>query len=206
MNKRNNLLITGFLLAIVGVIGGVLAYHTSIGTFKDTSKTKPYVMEIKDIFESPSNWTPGTTTNKTVIAINRGDAPTVVRVKLTESWVDANGDSLSLIDNNNEYASIINFASDSSNKWVKNGNYYYYKTALSKDESTSSLLESITFNPNVEKNEDDNCVIDDITTCTATNSGYIGGSYTLIVDVETVQYDLYKDVWNTEVFIDSPNK
>ena len=202
--SSNKPLIAGILLAVVGVIGGTFAYFTSTDTFRNAFETKPYVMEVKEVFESPSDWTPGTTTNKTVIATNKSDILTAVRVRLTESWVDADGTPLSLTDSNNVSAAIINFASDMSSKWVKNGNYYYYKTALSKNESTSSLLESVTFNPEVQIAAVDNCVVDDdthTTTCTTTTSGYAGGTYTLIVDVETVQYDQYRAAWNTTVEI-----
>jgi alternate signal-mediated exported protein len=206
--RSNKPLIAGVILAVVGVIGGTFAYFTSTDTFTNVFSTKPYVMEVTEVFESPTDWTPGTTTNKTVIATNKGDVPSAVRVKLTENWVDANGNPLPLVDNNNVSAAIINFAIDFSSNWVKNGNYYYYKKALSKNESTSSLLESVTFNSLVEIPSEDNCVTDDTThttICTTTTTGYAGGSYTLIVDVETVQYDQYRAAWNTTVSIAAPN-
>jgi len=206
--RSNKPLIAGFLLAVVGIIGGTFAYFTSTDTFRNVFETKPYVMEVTEVFESPTDWVPGTTTNKTVVATNKGDVPAAIRVKLTENWVDSNGSPLPLVDNNNQSAAVINFASDFSSKWVKNGNYYYYKKALSKNESTSSLLDSVTFNPLVQISSEDDCVTDDTThttTCTTTTSGYAGGTYTLIVDVETVQYDQYKAAWNTTVSISAPN-
>lgn len=202
--KSNKPLIAGILLAVVGIIGGTFAYFTSTDTFTNVFSTKPYVMEVTEVFESPTDWTPGTATSKTVIATNKSEIPSAVRVKLTESWVDARNQALPLKDSNDVPAAIINFASDLSEKWLKDGDYYYYKTALSQNQSTSSLLESVTFNPAVAITADDDCVTDDTThttTCTTTTSGYAGGTYTLVVDVETVQYDQYRTAWSTSVDI-----
>ncbi len=204
--KRNKKpFIFGLLMVLAGVaIGGSFAYFTSQDTFTNEFKTKPYVMEVKETFESPSDWTPGTTTNKTIVATNKGDVPAAVRVKLTESWKDANNQSLSLKDSSNNSAAIINFATDSSTKWTKSGEWYYYKTKLAKNQSTSSLIDSVTFNPAVAISSTDNCVDDTVNhtrTCTTTTGGYAGGTYTLEIKVETVQYDQYQTAWTTDVVI-----
>ncbi len=217
MNKKP--ILFGLLMVLVGVaIGGSFAYFTSSDTFTNEFKTKPYVMEVTETFQSPDDWTPGTTTNKTIIATNKGDVEAAVRIKLTESWKDANNQSLSLTDASNNSAAIINFASDLNTKWTKSGDYYYYKTKLAKNQSTSTLINSVTFNPAVAISSTDNCVYtltDNTTTttkpsnmstvksvtCTTTTGGYAGGTYTLEVKVETVQYDQYQTAWNTNVVI-----
>ena len=154
--KSKKSLVALLLVAVLGIVGVTIAYFTSTDTFENVFGTKPYSMEVVETFESPDDWTPGTTTNKTVIATNKGDVEAAVRVSYTESWVDANGDPLSLTDSATptpNRAAIINFASDLSTKWTKSTeggkDYYYYKTKLAKNASTTSLIESVTFNPAV---------------------------------------------------------
>jgi len=206
--KSKKSLVALALVAVVGVIGLTFAYFTSTDTFTNIFSTKPYSVEVVETFESPSNWTPGTTTNKTVIATNKGDVDAAVRVSYTESWVDADNQALPLKDSSNNSAAIINFASNLSEKWTESTEsgtkYYYYKTKLAKNASTTSLIESVTFNPNVTISSADDCVTDNTnhtTTCTTTTSGYAGGTYTLTITVETAQFDQYKSIWSTNVNI-----
>ena len=204
MNKKP--IIALVLLLFVAVIGGTIAYFTSSDTFTNIFSTKPYTMEVKETFTSPSNWTPGTTTSKTVVATNKGDVEAAVRISYTETWKDSSNQSLPLKDGSNRPAAIINFASDLNTKWTKSTeggkDYYYYKTKLAKNASTTSLIESVTFNPEVAISSQSNCVTEgNVKTCTTTTSGYAGGTYTLTITVETVQFDQYKTAWGTNVTI-----
>lgn len=208
MDKRNKKpLVALLLVAVLGIVGGTFAYFTSTDTFANVFKTKPYIMEVTETFASPDNWTPGTTTNKSVIATNKGDVAAAVRVSFEQSWVDSEGATLPLKDASDRDAAIINFAADLATKWTKSTedgkDYYYYKTKLAKDASTTSLIESVTFNKDVTIDVDhpECTVTGDTKTCTTTAKGYAGGTYTLNVKVETVQYDQYKAAWNTTVEI-----
>ena len=210
MEKKNKKPLVALLsVGILGLVGGTFAYFTSTDTFENVFKTKPYKMDVVETFESPEDWTPGTETSKSVIATNKGDVEAAVRVSYTEEWLDANGDALALKDASDNAAAIINFADDLDTNWTKsteNGvDYYYYNTSLAKDESTTSLIKSVTFNPDVEISTESDCVVDatnHTTTCTTIAGGYAGGTYTLTVKVETVQFDQYKDAWSTTVTID----
>ena len=198
--KNKKSLIALVLIAIIGLIGASFAYFTSTDTFQNVFRTKAYKMQVEEVFQSPDNWTPGTTTEKTVVATNKGDVDAAVRVSYTESWVDANDQTLPLKDSSNNVAAIINFANTSD--WIKEGNYYYYKTKLAKNESSSSFIESVTFNPELSISATSQC--SDTATgrlCTTTTSGYAGGTYTLTIKVETVQYDQYQSAWGTNVTI-----
>ena len=141
--KNKKSLFALLLVAIIGVVGTTFAYFTSTDTFSNVFGTKPYKMEVVETFESPSNWTPGTTTEKKIIATNKGEVEAAVRVSYTEEWKDSTGAALALTDGTNR-AAIINFSDDLSTKWIKsteNGvDYYYYKTKLAKDASTTSLI------------------------------------------------------------------
>ena len=212
--KRNNLSVFALLMvAVLGAVGVTIAYFTSTDTFTNTFGTKPYSIQVKETFESPTDWTPGTTTNKTVSATNMGDVDAAVRVSFEESWKDSADGDLDLVDSTTgERAAIINYADGYLTKWKEvteevNGRektYYYYKTKLAKNAATTSLIQSVTFNPNVTISSADNCVTDNTNhtkTCTTTTTGYAGGTYTLEITVETVQYDQYRTAWGTTVAI-----
>ena len=204
MEKKNKKpLVFIALLLIVGVaIGATIAFYTSSDTFNNEFDTGTYKIETQEAFVSPDNWTPGTTTPKTVIATNKGTTPAAVRIKLTPSWEDANGDPLPLKDGNDNDAAIINFASNLNSKWIYDNGYYYYKKALNENDSTTTLIDSVTFNPDLDINNTKDCeTVNGVTTCTTEFIDYAGGKYTLQIEVETAQFDKYKEIWSTDVNI-----
>lgn len=204
--KNKKALFALLLIAILGTVGVTFAYFTSEDTFKNIFNTKPYVIEVVDTFESPTNWTPGTTTEKTVVATNKGEVDSAVRISYEESWTDATGTILPLKDSEERSAAIINFSNELNDNWTTSNEggktYYYYNAVLKKGESTKPLIESVTFNKDVTISSDNNCTKEgNKTICTTTTSGYAGGTYTLTIKVETVQSDQYKEAWNTAVNI-----
>ena len=206
MENKNKkpLIFIALLFSVFLIVGGTIAYYTSSDTFNNEFDTGTYKIETQEAFVSPDNWTPGTTTPKTVIATNKGNTPAAVRIKLTPSWEDKDGNPLPLSDGTNE-AAIINFASNLNSKWTYDNGYYYYKKALNENESTTSLLKSVTFNPNVSFDETKDCdTVNGVTTCTTTFNDYAGGKYTLQIEVETAQFDKYKEIWGTDVNLKAP--
>lgn len=197
-NKKNNKpLFALLLLAIVGVVGVTIAYFTSTTSFENVFKTSPYSTEVTEEFISPTNWIPGTTTSKTVFAKNTGDVPVAVRVSYEEEWVSSNGSTLPLVQDG-KTAAIINLANTSD--WTLDNGYYYYGKKLTKGQSTTTFMESVTFNKDVVA--DVVCTPNgNVTTCTSSGNGYDGATYTLTIKVETVQFDAYKTFWNTTVTI-----
>ncbi len=151
-NKKPILFIIILLLALV-VIGVTVAYYTSNDTFSNEFNTSVYKMIAEENFQSPDNWTPGTTTPKEVYAINKGDVEAAVRIKIEESWIGNDNTELDLSDSHDNRAAIINFTNNP--KWVYNENdgYYYYIYSIEKDEQTELLFDSVTFNPVVEIEE-----------------------------------------------------
>jgi len=205
--KSSAPIIAVIAIVVLGVVGVTIAYFTSTDTFTNQFSTKPYQMEVVETFESPNNWLPGTTTSKTVVATNKGDVDAAVRVYYTESWVDASGDPLP-VSSGGQNAAIINFAANYTTNWTASTEsgttYYYYKTKLAKNQSTTSLIESVTFNPAIAISSSGSCVEDATNhtkTCTTQTEGYGGGTYTLTITVQTVQYDQYRNAWNTSVNI-----
>ena len=201
MKNKKSIIFISLITVVLLAIGVTLAYYTSSDTFNNEFVTGTYSIETQETFESPSNWTPGTTTPKTVIATNKGNTPAAVRIKLTPSWQDKDGNPLPLSDGTND-AAIINFASNLNSKWIYQDGYYYYNRALKENKSTTSLIESVTFNPDFAIDTSSDCEsVNGLTTCTTTFNDYAGGKYTLQIEVETAQFDQYKNIWSTTVDI-----
>ena len=101
---------------------------------------------------------------------------------------------------------LINFINpDDWTKVVENNKvYYYYNYKLSPNETTSELLDSVTFNAAITN--DYNCVESDTDTsktmkCKSTGNGYDGATYKLTFNIETIQYNKYKNACGTNVEI-----
>ena len=197
-NKNKKKLLIVSIISILAVIGGTLAYFTTTTTIKDIFKTAIYQNEITEVFEAPENWTPGTTTDKTVKVTNTGSIDMAVRVSYTEKWITSNNKELSLKDENGEVASIINFNDD----WTKDEDGYYYfgskenKTVLKPGETSTSFMNGVTFNPNIVSSLSETVSQDGKTvTYTSTGNGYDNAQYILVVKLDTIQYDQADNIW-----------
>lgn len=205
MKKKNKKPIYVLILvAVILLVGGTIAYFTDTVEITNVFKTKPYSTEVTETFTSPNNWLPGTTTNKSVVAKNTGDVDVAVRMSYTESWKSANGQTLPL-KQGNTVAAVINFNNTNWIKVTENGkDYYYYNTKLTKNQSSTSFINSVTFNSAIIS--DSSCQEQNVTggitkQCTSTGNGYDGATYTMVVTVETAQYDSYRTIWGTNVTI-----
>lgn len=211
MKKKNSLVIL-LLIAVVGVVGLTIAYFAFNDSLENVFNTKPYATTVTEEFVSPDNWLPGDVTNKTITATNTGQVDEAIRISYTEEWKNNNGDVLSgLIDSNgnptdstinSEKAAIIKFINGGD--WTFSNGYYYYNYRLAPTEVTSSLTESVTFNSKVTNSS--NCTTTESNgrktiSCTSNGNGYDGATYKLVFNVESVQYDKYKEAWNTNVNI-----
>ena len=211
-NKKTIILL--LLIAIVGVVGLTLAYFANTANVQNEFKTKQYGTTVEEVFESPSDWTPGTTTDKTLTVTNSGQVDEAVRVSYTETWTSKNSNvegDLELSQGNNR-ATIINFSDNGD--WTPvtesdNKTYYYYNYKLTPGETTSTLLDSVTFNKDIVNTN--NCVETKTATgkkveCTSDGAGYDGATYKLVFKVETVQYDKYSEAWGTSAAISNDSK
>ena len=205
MKKKN--LIVLLLIAVIGIVGVTIAYFSSTTTFENVFETLEYGTEYIEKFTSPDNWKPGDVTEKTLEVKNSGSVDEAVRVKVEESWVSKNGTTLLLKQGDNVAADIHWINEDDWTKVIVDGEdyyYYYYNYKLAPQETTSKLLDKVTFNPLI--NATTSCsdtVVDGVTTrtCNSSGAGYDGATYTLKFTIETVQYNKYQDAWNTSVDI-----
>lgn len=197
--KKKGLLVFAAILALAGV-GTTLAYFTSTSNFSNVFNTSRYYPEVKETFESPSDWTPGTTTDKKVEVTNSGSVPIVVRAKYTEAWKDNTNTSLPLTDKNGTVVSVINFNNDGT--WVKSGDYYYYTSELTAGAKSTSFIESVTFNKDTDLSIEYETIKDGNTTLVRPKSlagNYTEATYTLDIVVETMQADQAETAWGVDV-------
>lgn len=195
--NKKKLLVVG-ALGMLTVLGGTLAYFTTTTNIVNKFKTGLYQNKIVEEFVSPTNWTPGTVTEKTVKVTNSGNIPMAVRASITEKWVSASGKELSLKDSNNNVASIIEFGEE----WTKdNDGFYYYgtkenKTVLDASAETTSFIKSVKFNENIKATLKESISSDGKTvTYTSSGDGYDNATYTLTVRIDTVEYDAARNLW-----------
>ena len=92
--KNKKALVAIALVALIGVVGGSWAYYTSNTKFTGEFTTGTYSTSITEEFESPDNWTPGTTTKKKVNVTNNGSVAVAARATYTETWTAADGSRL----------------------------------------------------------------------------------------------------------------
>ena len=190
--KNKKSLVAIFALVLVLLIGATIAYYTSSASFDNEFHAGKYKIVTAEVFQSPDNWKPGEEIPKTIITRNEGTVPAAVRVSFTEKWEDSEGNDItSQVD---EGDVIINF--DNQDDWIKQGNYYYYKSSLDPDNRTSSIIKSVTLNSDMNG-----------VSCTASQDGKGQrctsssnvSKYTLTITKETVQYDAYKEIWGNSV-------
>ena len=225
MKNKKMPIIALALIAIVGIVGGTIAYFTNSETFENLFATKKFSTTIKENFESPDSWVPGTTVAKTVEVKNEGNVAVVVRAKIEDDkgWYNGNT-KLSLAEK-----VTVNFTDfDAANAtWTAKqaDGYYYYKKVLKEGETTTgSFINSVTFDKDATLSESDvTCTYTytykDGTTSTGTtpeegkkvvsrekncetkSDSYAGATYKMNITVETMQYDGYNasDAWGTNV-------
>ena len=148
-------LIALLLIAAMGIVGLTIAYFSNSTSIENKFETAEYGTEVTEIFNSPDNWQPGDETQKILTVTNSGEVDEAVRIKVEEKWVSKNGEELPLTQNGN-VAALINYINNSDWTRVNVANedyyYYYYNYKLAPSETTSELLNKVTFNPLITAN------------------------------------------------------
>ena len=195
-NKKKLMIVSG--ISLLTILGGTLAYFSTTSDIENIFISGKYQNEIVENFESPNSWTPGTTTEKEVRVTNNGNVDMAVRASITEKWINANGEEISLVDSNNNRAAIINF----NDGWEKaDDGYYYYGSKsnlnkLEKGNTTSSFISGVTFNENINASLQETISDDGQTiTYTSDGTGYDNATYKLTIKIDTIQYDQANNIW-----------
>ncbi len=192
MNKQKTVIALA-LVALIGIIGITVAYFTSRTTLTNEFIAGIYSTSVTEKFVSPSDWTPGTTTPKTVNVTNNGNVDVAVRAIIKESWLAA--DNTTVLSGIRDGESVAQFKVGENWQQAEDGKYYYIGI-LGPGKTTSDFISEVTFNPNfkLEDGTDIKCTettVDGKTTvnCVNLNTGYAGATYTLEITIETIQAD-----------------
>ena len=195
--KNKKSLIAIVVLLLVATIGVTIAYFQSSASFENIFNTGTYKVSTTETFESPDNWKPGQSIPKVITSTNEGSIPAAIRLSLNERWEDDDGNDIT--GTISESPVTINYSN--TLLFEKEGNYYYYKYILNPDDTMPSFINSVSLNSNVN---DVVCTDsqDGLTkTCESSNPAF-GSKYFLTITIETVQYDKYQSLWNTNMVID----
>ena len=160
---RKNKKIAGVAgLAAIMMIGGTFAYFNQTMTVTNPFDTGKYDTNVTEDFkpEDGDNWEPGAEVNKDVAVKNTGDYDVLVRVKLTEKWVNkttgqtvaenttglkGNASQTDATDGltTGDY-SVVEKTLNATN-WVYNDadGYWYYKTNLAAKTETGTFLDAV---------------------------------------------------------------
>lgn len=193
-NKKSLIAIVVFLG--IGLIGLTFAYFQTSGDFVNLFNTGTYQVVTTEVFEAPTNWAPGEEIPKTITSTNEGTITAAVRVKYQEKFEDLEGNDITEQVTSNPV--IVNL--DNTDDWEKDGDYYYYKYPLEANKTTSSFIKSVTLDSELNGIQCTESQDGSSQTCRSTNNT-VGKVYKLIITKETVQYNKYKTIWNTNVDI-----
>lgn len=205
---KNKKYIVILFIAVVTAFGITFAYFGNSIEVENEFNTSLYGSTLVEEFTSPTNWKPGDTTEKLLQVENTGEVDEAVRISYVETWTSKNSNqqgNLSLSQNGNT-ASLIKWGNDDDWTTVEENGivYKYYNYKISPGEETTTLLESITFNPLITNNNNCTTTIEGNTrriSCTSSGEGYDNAKYKIVFTAETIQYNKYKESWNTNVNI-----
>lgn len=184
-NKKAILTLVAFF-GILAVFAATVAYSSNRTIFNNDFKLGEAKTIFTEEFNSPSNWMSCDTIDKTITIKNESNVDVAVRVKLEESWVDKDGNPLSLYMNNSDArAAIINFTN--TDKWEQEGNYYYYSTVLGANQTAVTPISSVTFNCDANLGADEE---------------YSDATYTLRISAQSIQADR-KSAWHGNPLYDA---
>ena len=184
------------ILALLG-IGATFSFYSDSFSFANLFNLNHYEAQYVETFESPNNWKSCDETPKTLVITNKSATPVAARFKMTEYWKVAGSTSTGQTSDlsltyQNQNAAIINFQNE--NDWELVDGWYVYKHTLNENESTSSLLKSVTFNCSVNFAGDVTYSADGKSGMTNTTD-YQNAKYHLDITAQTVPADQKAQAW-----------
>lgn len=162
--KVNALLISLFLLLILGLIYTTYAFHhysTTLDLENILFTQKGTEVYLQELFSQDDLWLPGETKIKEVWFGNQSDIDQVIRFTIDIEWFDAYGNPWSYMGIYNTEPVVINWTSEIigiSPTWTKIGDYWYYNLILEKQNGstpteTQPIMNSVTFSPEISNSD-----------------------------------------------------
>lgn len=145
--KKKGIWLSVFAVAILLTIsiGAVSAFYNANMLLTNKMSIANSKVEFVEHFISESKWLPGETVNKKPYLNNTGETDLLVRIKVTEQWVNSEGTVQSGVD-----ADIVqkNYTDAWQNDWIEgNDGYFYYKKVLKAGTASDVILKSIALSP-----------------------------------------------------------
>ena len=198
-NKKSLLAIVAAMFIVA--IGVTYAVFNSVSSKENEFNLGNYSFITMESFESPTDWLPGETIDKTIYGMNNGDIPVAFRIKYEERWEDASGDPIANVPND---AVTINFINRAHWEYNSDDGYYYHKYFIAASDSSCTLISGVTLNEDLMGSA--SCeMVGDTYTCTSDFDGLSGAKYILTFTKEAVAYNKYQEFWNTdEVITEEP--
>ena len=175
--NRKFIAIFGALLFLS--VGATIAFNSDSMLFPNVFHPATTKTSVIETFVAPTDWLPCQTADKVITVRNDGNVPVAARIKIAESWKDKDGNELALTftDTNGatQRLALINI---NTADWEKRGAYYYYKTDLAPDETSTPFMTDVTLN------------------CAANlvDTPYLGGTYTLSAAIQTIEAE-HQNEW-----------
>lgn len=200
--KKRTLIAVLALLGVSAAIGTTVAFLSDSVNFNNDFRLAEGETEFVETFKSPDNWKSCDTTPKELVITNKSDVPVVARFKMEEYW-KRNGSTST--DHTNEISptyqghkvAVINF--QNQNDWEQKGEWYVYKNVLQKNESTSSLLASVTFNCDINMAGAMSYSQDGKSATTGVND-YANAHFHLNIAAQTIQSGSQDSAWTVATF------
>ena len=178
--KKNKIpliaLVSSFLF---GIFGGTLAFYSSSSSFTNEYQAGMFKTKTTEDITLPSPWTNDQELSLGLTTKNEGTIPVAVRVSY--------GISSNVTD-------PLELTFSNEGRWIKEGNYYYYRYVVNQNEITKSLVSSI-------KNTSNYSLACNTVQATFKTTCYGTQNVAIQFNVETVDIEKYKDEWNTNVDI-----
>lgn len=200
LKSGKSLLFGGIFCAIAAVISVTVAYNSDNSTIRNEFGVGQYKTVFTEQFTSPNNWKPGDETTKTFTVKNETDTDIKVRIKYKENWRNAlDTKNLPAVKDGVALADVV---LQNLEDWeLKGDGYYYYKTPLAPNATTSSLFQKVIFNHDANLGADNICARTTTSVeCTKPDDKYEGATYHLIITAETIQADEANQEWAFAAF------
>jgi len=161
--KKKIIIALAILACLTVAVGGTLAWFVTYGTARNVITTGGIDVEVVEhqivngepvpYPPEPIQIVPATSVSK-VVSAKSLDAPAWVRMTYVTTVLDANGKVKDIPADNLAKAVIVHI---NSNNWTEKDGWWYYKDALSADEVSTPLIESVSFSGPDMGNEYQNC-------------------------------------------------
>lgn len=164
--KKKILLLAAVILLLSIITSGTLAYYTASDTARNVITSGGVDIAIEEWQQTdgglmpypkdkPIHVMPSVTVSK-VVTVRNNDAESFLRVKLTVTVLDADGEVMELTDTQRN--AVIHLTMNNED-WTEKDGWWYYTDAVDTGDVTEPLLTAVSFDGPNMTNEYQNCTV-----------------------------------------------